>query len=457
MRKILGLLLAFAFSITSVSAESLNKTLSNLGINKSAVSVSIKEVKSGNVLYELNERVPRVPASTLKILTSSIALDALGKDYAFKTQFYKSTNNDVYLKLVGDPLLTTKDLEKLMATAKDKNIEPKTLYIDDTIFDKVEWGEGWQWDDALNPSMPKYSAYNINGNLMSIVVKPTQSGAVADIVTKPFYPYSFVNTVITDVKSHNDIKFERFTAESPVFSLEAQRNMLMISGNVSSIFSKNLPVLNPSINFVLRLKEAIQGAKFQYFGSFMKASLPNEEIYLIDEISRELPPIMNKILKTSDNLAAESLFKHAGAIWSGKQGSFENSLAMTNAYLTNLKFKADDIKIVDGSGVSKNNLMTSDFMTDFLLYKASEDDFETFKTYLPTPSEGTLKNRMLYFKDNLRAKTGTLSDSSAIAGYITTRRGKVYAFDIMITDAKTTPADKKNIEEQILRNIYLNN
>ena len=63
----------------------------------------------------------------------------------------------------------------------------------------------------------------------------------------------------------------------------------------------------------------------------------------------------------------------------------------------------------------------------------------------------------LYFKDNLRAKTGTLSDSSAIAGYITSRRGKVYAFDIMITDAKTTSADKKNIEEQILRNVYLNN
>ena len=67
-----------------------------------------------------------------------------------------------------------------------------------------------------------------------------------------------------------------------------------------------------------------------------------------------------------------------------------------------------------------------------------------------------LKNRMLYFKDNLRAKTGTLSEASAIAGYITSRRGKLYAFDIMINDAKTSPADKKNIEEQILRNVYLN-
>ncbi len=457
MRKILGLLLAFAFSVTSVQAESLNKVLSNLGVNKSAVSISIKEVKTGDTLFELNERVPRVPASTLKVLTSAIALDTLGADYALKTQFYKSTNNDVYLKLAGDPLLTTKDLEKLMTTAREKNIEPKTFYIDNSIFDNVEWGEGWQWDDALNPLMPKFSAFNINGNLTSIVVKPTHAGAVANVSTKPFYPYSFMNTVVTDLKAQNDIKFERFVSDLPVFTQEAQRNMLAVSGSVSKVYSKNIPVLSPSINFVLRLKDAIQSAKFQYFGVFEKADLPKEEVYLIDEVSRELAPILNKILKTSDNLAAESLFKHAGSVWSGKKGSLDNSLAMTNAYLKNLSISSDDIKIVDGSGVSKNNLMTSDFMTNFLVYKASEDDFETFKTYLPTPSEGTLKNRMLYFKDNLRAKTGTLSDSSAIAGYITSRRGKVYAFDIMITDAKTTASDKRNIEEQILRNVYLEN
>ena len=63
---------------------------------------------------------------------------------------------------------------------------------------------------------------------------------------------------------------------------------------------------------------------------------------------------------------------------------------------------------------------------------------------------------MLYFKDNLRAKTGTLADTSAIAGYITSKRGKTYAFDIMINDAKTSSADKKNIEEQILRSLYMN-
>ena len=51
MRKIISLLLAFTFTITTASAESINKMLKNLDVNKSAISVSIKEVKSGNTLY----------------------------------------------------------------------------------------------------------------------------------------------------------------------------------------------------------------------------------------------------------------------------------------------------------------------------------------------------------------------------------------------------------------------
>ena len=129
---------------------------------------------------------------------------------------------------------------------------------------------------------------------------------------------------------------------------------------------------------------------------------------------------------------------------------------MLNDYFEKNNLQNEDIKIVDGSGVSKNNLMTAKFMGEFLMFRANSENFEGFKNALTTAGEGTLKNRMLYFKDNLRAKTGTLADTSAMAGYITSRRGKLYAFDIMINGAKTSSADKKNIEEQILRNIYIN-
>ena len=96
-------------------------------------------------------------------------------------------------------------------------------------------------------------------------------------------------------------------------------------------------------------------------------------------------------------------------------------------------------------------MITADFMTEFLVKMSNSEDF---KNSLPTAGEGTLTNRMLYFKDNIRAKTGTHCTESAIAGYITARSGKTYAFDIMINDPKSKNGEKKSLEEYIIRDIY---
>lgn len=448
MQKIISFLLFMAFTVNMANAESITKTLTKLGVNKSAVAVYVKELNSGNVVYSLNEKTPMPPASTLKIITSSAAVDTLGSDFKFKTSLYKSVNNDLYLKLSADPLLVSADLEKLIETARNKNIEPKNFYIDDTVFDKVEWGEGWQWDDDLNPLMPKFSVYNINRNLLKVEVSPTINNVSAKLVVKPFYPLTFMNLVTTDLKNPTSLKVERNNNIAP--------NMLNVSGKVAKLASITIPVNNPKMNFILRLEDAIRAKKLEYYASVKNAKLPEKNIYHVETIEHELTDVLKKVLKNSDNLAAETVFKMAGAVFANSQGNLENSLNMLNAYFEKNNLKSEDIKIVDGSGVSKNNLMTAEFMGEFLQYRASSEDFEAFKDSLTTAGEGTLRNRMLYFKDNLRAKTGTLADTSAMAGYITSRRGKVYAFDIMINDAKTSAADKKNIEEQILRNIYIN-
>ena len=158
-------------------------------------------------------------------------------------------------------------------------------------------------------------------------------------------------------------------------------------------------------------------------------------------------------MKNSNNFVAETVFKLAGGKYVNNTGSLKNSQKMLSNYFEKLNLNSDDIKIVDGSGVSKNNLMTTDFMTEFL---SIQEVINSIKAELPTAGEGTLKNRMLYFKDNLRAKTGTLADVSAISGYITSRNGKTYAFDIMINDPKSKSGDKKSLEEYILREVYTN-
>ncbi len=448
MNKIISLLLSLCFTFSIAHAENITKTISSLNVNKSAISVSVKDIRNGDEVYSLNKNTPMIPASTLKIVTSSAAVDTLGKDYNFSTKLYKSTNNDLYIKLGADPFLTSSDLVQLMAIAREKNIlEPKNIFVDATVFDNVEWGEGWQWDDDMNPLMPKFSAYNLDGNLLKIEVTPNINNTPASIAVKPFYPLTFMNLVKTDrTLGQNNISVNRSNSIAP--------NVMEVKGAVAKTAVVRIPVISPKMYFKLRLEEAIRDQKIEYFKSLKNETLPDKNIYFAGEVNHDISTALSAVLKNSNNLVAETIFKLAGAKYSKEQGTGENSLEMLNAYLKNINIKSEDIKIVDGSGVSKNNLMTADFMTDFLVYRAKSEDFDDFKNYLPAPGEGTLKNRMLYFKDNLYAKTGTLSDASAIAGYITSRKGKTYAFDIMINDAKTSSADKKNIEEQILRQIY---
>jgi len=450
MKKLISLLLSLCFTFSAANAETMTKTLKALNINPSALSVSIKDVNGGNTAFALNEKMPMTPASTLKIITSSAAVDTLGKDYEFSTKLYKSTNNDLYIKLGADPLLSSSDLDILMETAKQKKItEPKNIYIDDSVFDKVEWGEGWQWDDDLNPLMPKFSAYNLDSNLLKIEVVPNINNTPATIAVKPFYPITFMNLVNTNFSSgENKVTLTRNNNIAP--------NIISAAGSVSKTNILRIPINNPKMYFTIRLNESIRSKKIEYYKSITNALLPDKNIYFVDEINHGIDSAVSLIMKSSNNLAAETLFKLAGAKWAGKQGNLENSLGMLDSYLKKLNINTEDIKIVDGSGVSKNNIMTADFMSEFLVNKAKDENFENYKATFPTPGEGTLKTRMLYFKENLWAKTGTLSDTSAIAGYIKTRKGKTYAFDIMINDAKTSSADKKNIEEQILRNVYMN-
>lgn len=153
---------AILLSDISVKAESISRTLSKLNQNKAAVSISIKDISNGKTVYSLNSDRPVSPASTLKIVTYTASMNTLGNDFQYKTQLYKTSNNDLFLKLSGDPFFTTKDLKNLFSLAKNqkKILAPKNVYIDDSLFDKIEWGEGWQWDDDLNVLMPKFSIYN---------------------------------------------------------------------------------------------------------------------------------------------------------------------------------------------------------------------------------------------------------------------------------------------------------
>lgn len=419
--------------------------LKKSNVPKSAlIAVSFKEINSGKSAIELNETTPMQPASIQKITTLLPSVDTLGENYEFKTQLYKIGNNGLFLKLGADPFLTKRDLNDMIKSLRNYKMSTvKTFNIDDSILDSNEWGEGWQWDDDLNPLIPKFGAYNIDNNLFTVNILPTAPGAPADISTDVFYPTAFINNVTTGGK--NNVRLSRKNYISP--------DVINADGTVSSDIIVQIPVNYPRRYFVLRLEESLRNQKVSYYGNFDRLKLPAKNVYLISEVKHPLGSAEDAVLKNSNNMVAETVFKLAGGKYSNSMGSTESAIQMFNDYYKKLGVCTDNIKIVDGSGVSKNNLMTADFMTDVLL-KATLDDKIDLKNHMAVPGEGTLTDRMLYFKDKLKAKTGTLTNISSIAGYLTAKSGKTYAFCIMINDPTSKPADKKAFEEYLLREAF---
>ena len=183
-------LLGQSFDFTSMASEGYEWVFDKNSNNYKEIEYIVDSL--GKTFDDFKERiVEEVVSNEDKI---PVILTGEPNDYSSKAEFIKlNPQYRVTGKWTEVQIVFTNSLESntgKMKKAREKNIEPKTFYIDNSIFDNVEWGEGWQWDDALNPLMPKFSAFNINGNMTTLVVKPTHIGAVANVSTKPFYPYT---------------------------------------------------------------------------------------------------------------------------------------------------------------------------------------------------------------------------------------------------------------------------
>ena len=409
MKKLLGLLVCVVFVMTQTgtyAANAIDKALKAVNMhNKGAISVSVKDINTGKNIYSFNSHTPFNPASTQKILTLAASLDTLGNDYKFITELYKSSNNELYFKLGADPFLSSKNLEQLLSTAKSKNvIEPKNVYIDDYILDSEYWGEGWQWDDDINPLMPKFGSYNLDGNVVKVIIRPTKLKAPADIYMKEFYPIGFVNNVTTGNEDKVTLTHNKSISE----------NLIELNGTVVEQVEKFVPVNNIKRYFRLRLEEAFNSAKIVFYGKLYQKKLPAQNVYLVDKVEHDMSLAVDEVLKNSNNMVAETVFKLAGGKYVNNTGSISTAVSMLNDYCKKNGLDTSYIRIVDGSGVSKNNLMTAEFMTNFLVMLSKQDNFDDFNI-----SAKTQKGDLVITGENLKiAKLDVDSGELLVDGLI---------------------------------------
>lgn len=412
----------------------------------SVISIAVKDKNKDDIVYSKNQYKYLNPASALKLFTMAASLNTLGNDYKFKTAFYKDKNNNLYLKLSGDPLLKTSDMEELAKDLK-KNYKGRInkIYIDDTIIDLVPYPNGWMSDDIW-PNSPKISPYMVDFNTVKVDFLLSEDKKDLRIIQKSPYKFSFVN------------KLEIGETTDFTFIEDDNHNTIDIVGTISnSVVDKVIPVTNPRYFFCQKMNSAINKAGIKFSDKFLFAKMPKDAV-LVAKFERPIDEVVKYILQTSNNIGAEMLFKVAGGKFIENKilqkntslalGTTQNGIAMFLEYYQNLGLDPKQVRITDGSGVSRYNAMNVNWMAEAL----SKISFD-FEKYLPTGGVGTLDKRLRELKGSVYLKTGTLFGSSSLVGIIKTK-DNIYYYASNIMSYNRNKSLVKAAEDEIIFEIY---
>lgn len=170
-------------------------------------------------------------------------------------------------------------------------------------------------------------------------------------------------------------------------------------------------------------------------------------LVLAQHISLPFIEDVRVINKISQNLHAELALRLAGTL-GGQGGSFEGGSAAVKEFLLRAGLKEEEFVLLDGSGLSRRDLVTPEAVTRLLIYAAHQPWGAAYEETLPTGAvDGSLSERFLRSPAAglIHAKTGTLSHVSALSGYGQTLAGKRFVFSIFCNNynlppSKVTPA-----------------
>ncbi|HYF72480.1 MAG TPA: D-alanyl-D-alanine carboxypeptidase/D-alanyl-D-alanine-endopeptidase [Nocardioides sp.] len=316
-----------------------------------------------------------VPASTLKLLTAAAALEVLGPDHTFATTVVEAGPRRVVLVGGGDPLLSAPDLRRL---ARDT---AAALLATGRTAVRVGYDAGLFTGPEVSPHWP--------------------AGYIADAVV------------------------------SPITSL------WLDEGRTAEGYGR---VADPAATAAATFAAALAAAGVTVTGGPQEATAPAGSAELARAASDPVSALVEHTLETSDNEAAEVLARHVGLAVDG-DASFAGGTRAVRQVLEGLGVPMQGATTYDGSGLSRDNRLDPDTLTAVLGLAASPDqpDLRTVLTGLPVAGfSGSLGGRFEDAGDAgrglVRAKTGTLSGVSGLAGIVTDRQGRPMVFALLADD-----------------------
>ncbi len=468
----LALLLLSPISARADLNSDINNLLRDKLLTKAQTSISIvrlgTDANSTQAVFKHESDVPLIPASNLKLITTSAALDKLGPEFKFRTALVKR-GDDLILVGDGDPTFgdaallkrvgweSTTVFAKWAKQLKDSGVTSvHDILVDDSIFDQTFVHPAWPVKQIQQAYEAGVAGMNLNANCLDFYVKTGSMGQVVTYTTDP--PARFMNITNQCVTGSDNAVWLSRDPNSADLILKGQLDQ----SNVEPI---SVTVQDPAVFAAGVLAETIVDAGVKFTGKVgrdrtVRALLnkpttqPTMAVLAIHETPLEAA--LARANKDSMNLYAESLCKRLGAEVSGQSGSWENGLPAIRAFLTTAGVASNEYTLDDGCGLSHKNQITSQAITKVLTYDYFSKNKVPFMQsmgvagvdgrYLQTRFAGTdLKGRVL-------VKSGFVNNVSGISGYLHAKDGQWYAFSILmngIPDGSNSGA--KVIQERIVK------
>lgn len=437
--------------------QALNKVVQPAD-NKAAVGIKIISLKNDKCLYKKNEDQLFIPASNTKLITSAAALDILGPSYRFETQLaaVKQMGNaigNLYIKGGGDPSLETKHLENMVINLKDHGIKEirGNIIVDTSIFDDLSKGPGWTKDGPIFDKSP-LKGLMLNHCCITVTIKPARiPGYKPSVFLTPSVP-----SMRIDNKARTVLALKKRSLHASRSPLSEKK--ISITGTIST---KNKPksyliVLdNPHLYAAEVMQCLLKKHGIRFKGTLIVGKTPEHAKVLASHHSQPVSSLIRTVLKDSDNLYADALFKAMGMVTFHEQGTWETGKKAVDSFVSKeVGIVLSKLNLYDGSGLSHANRISPQSLAQFLSWVYSQCPYrDMFIDSLPISGiDGTLRNRMRH-KDvqaKVKAKTGNLPGITSLAGYVFLSHDDIIIFAILVNRKKRSAVEfKRKLEDPI--------
>ena len=434
--------------------------------NSTQAAISVYDLTENKSIYMQNEKLLLRPASNQKILTTSAAYLFLGSDYNFETKVYHTGSiadsvlcGDLYFVGGLDPGFTTHDLDSLVREIKKLGIKEinGNVYGDVSAMDSLFWGEGWMWDDDPYSFAAYMTPLNINKNSVTVIVSPSQPGDSANVETIPKTNFVVIkNSAVTTDTGKAKLKVTRDWLN--------RKNTIFVSGTISKLFKPDtiaLNVFNPTFYFLQLAEESFKQNGIELDGKVDTLTL-RDSAEVIASSKHSIGSVINYTNKNSYNLGAEMLLRALALKYYGKPASAKNGIKLLDSLITLAGLDPKRYSLVDGSGLSFYNLVSTQLIMDVLKYlylNQPEIYKKIYNSFPVSGTDGSLKNRMKNFPihGQVHAKTGTISGVSCLSGYIQTKKNHTLAFSVMIQNYTGNSNEARKFQDKICEIIFNTN